>query len=108
MVRSRRLEGANGLTLSYGVRFYHDLPQYDKRGYISSFSPAAWDPKTAPVLIRPAVVNNTNVGIDPATGTTYGIGLIGLFVPGVGNPADGQLIGGKNGVPGGLYQNAPI
>jgi len=98
----------NGLSISYGVRFYHDPPQYDQRQLISNFSPSAWDPKTAPVLIRPAVVNGTNVGIDPATGKTFGIGLIGLFVPGVGNPADGQLIGGKNGVPGGLYANAPI
>jgi len=48
----------------------------------ANFSPAAWDPKNAPVLIRPAVVNGTNVGIDPLSGKTYGIGLIGLFVPG--------------------------
>ena len=41
----------NGLSLSYGVRFYHDPPQYDTREFISSFSPAAWDPATAPVLI---------------------------------------------------------
>ena len=51
-----------GLTLSYGVRFYHDMPQYDTRGFISSFSPAAWDPKTAPVLLRPAVVNGVECG----------------------------------------------
>lgn len=97
-----------GLTLSFGVRFYHDAPQWDKRGFISSFSPSAWDPKKAPVLIRPAVVNGVNVGLDPTTGKTYGIGFIGLFVPGIGDTANGQLIGGKNGVPGGLYQNAPV
>lgn len=95
-------------SLSWGVRFYHDLPQYDKRQLIGSFSPSAWDPKTAPVLIRPAVVGGKNVGIDPTTGTTYGVGLIGLFVPGLGNPADGQLVGGKNGVPGGIYKNDPL
>ena len=39
-----------GLSISWGVRFYHDLPQYDKRGFISSFSPAAWDPRQAPAL----------------------------------------------------------
>lgn len=98
----------NGLSLSWGLRFYHDPPQYDKRGYISSFSPAAWDPATAPVLLRPGVVNGANVAIDPTTGSTYGQGLVGLFVPGIGNPADGQLIGGKNGVPAGLYKTAPI
>jgi hypothetical protein len=98
----------DNLSINWGVRFYHDPPQYDTRGFISSFSPAAWDPKTAPVLLRPAVVNGTNVAIDPTTGKTYGQGLIGLFVPGVGNPADGILVGGKNGVPGGLYSTAPL
>jgi hypothetical protein len=96
------------LTLNFGIRFYHDPPQYDARNQISSFSPAAWDPAAAPVLIRPAVVNGQNVGIDPRTGTTYGQGLIGDFVPGVGNPADGQLKAGQNGVPRGIYKLAPI
>jgi hypothetical protein len=95
-------------SVSWGVRFYHDPAQYDTRQLIGSFSPTAWNAATAPVLIRPAVVGGKNVGIDPTTGTTYGVGLIGLFVPGVGNPADGQLIGGKNGVPGGIYKNGPL
>ena len=98
----------NGLSLSFGVRFYHDPPQYDSRHLISSFSPAAWNPATAPVLLRPGVVNGVNVAIDPTTGKTYGQGQVGLFAPGVGNPADGMLIGGVNGVPGGLYSTAPI
>jgi hypothetical protein len=96
------------LSISWGVRLYHDPPQYDQRGFVSSFSPSAWDPKTAPVLLRPGVVGGKNVAVDPTTGTVYGQGLIGLFVPGVGNPADGQLIGGKNGVPKGQFQTAPI
>ena len=98
----------SNLSLSYGVRFYHDPPQYDAKQIISSFSPAAWDPSQAPVLIRPAVVNGQNVGIDPRTGTVYGLGQVGAFVPGVGNPSDGMIIGGKNGVPGGFFKNAPI
>jgi hypothetical protein len=96
------------LSLSFGVRFYHDPPQYDVRNQLASFSPAAWNSATAPVLIRPAVVNGQNVGVDPRTGTTYGQGLIGDFVPGAGNPADGMLLGGKNGVPQGIYRVAPI
>ncbi len=95
-------------SLSWGIRFYHDPAQYDTRGFISSFSPTAWNPATAPVLLRPAVVDGANVAIDPTTGKTYGLGLVGLFVPGVGNTADGQLIGGKNGVPGGIYSTAPV
>jgi hypothetical protein len=98
----------SNLSISWGLRFYHDPAQYDSRGFISSFSPTAWNAAAAPVLLRPGVVNGTNVAIDPTTGKTYGQGLIGLFVPGVGNTADGQLIGGKNGVPGGIYSTAPL
>ncbi len=98
----------SNLSISWGVRFYHDPPQYDAKQNISSFSPAAWNPATAPVLIRPAVINGQNVGIDPLTQTIYGQGQIGAFVPGVGNPADGMLTGGKNGVPAGLFSTAPI
>jgi hypothetical protein len=61
-----------------------------------------------PVLIRPAVVNGQNVGIDPTTGTVYGQGQVGDYVPGIGNTAAGMLTGGKNGVPAGLYKNAPV
>jgi hypothetical protein len=96
------------LSISWGVRFYHDPPQFDTRGFISSFSPSAWSAAQAPVLLRPAVVGGKNVAMDPTTGTTYGVGLIGLFAPGIGNPADGQLIGGKNGVPRGIYTTAPL
>jgi len=99
---------SRNLSLSYGLRFYHDLPQYDKRGFIGSFSPGAWDPKNAPVLIRPAVVNGQNVFVDPTSGKQYSAGLVGLFVPGIGSFTDGMLIGGKNGVPGGLYTVAPV
>ena len=98
----------NRLSISWGVRFYHDPPMYDSHGYLSSFSPPAWNPAGAPVLLRPAVVNGTNVAIDPTTGTAYNQGLVGLFVPGIGNPADGMLIGGKNGVPAGTYSTAPL
>ncbi len=98
----------SNLSISWGVRFYHDPPQYDGKQIISSFSPAAWNASQAPVLIRPAVVNGKNVGIDPNTGTVYGLGQVGAFVPGVGNPSDGMVIGGQNGVPGGFFSNAPV
>ena len=98
----------NNLTLSYGVRFYHDPAQYNTAQHSSSFSPAAWNPATAPVLIRPGSAGGTNVGIDPTSGRTYAYGLVGDFVPGVGNPADGQLIAGTNGLPLSPYKLAPI
>ena len=99
----------SNLTLDYGIRFYHDPPQYDARNQLASFSLAAYNPANAPVLLRPGFDSKNNkVAVDPLTGNTYSSGLIGDFVPGVGNPADGDLIGGKNGVPRGLYTTAPI
>jgi hypothetical protein len=97
------------LSISWGLRFYHDPPQYDAKQIVSSFSPAAYNPATAPVLIRPAVVNGTNVGIDPLTGTVYGQGQVGDFVPNNGrNTADGMVIGGQNGTPNGFFNTAPL
>jgi len=95
-------------SLSYGVRFYHDPPQYDKNGQLASFSPAAYSGANAPVLLRPATVNGVKVAQDPLTGATYGQGLIGTFAPGHGDPTVGTLIGGENGVPNGLYTTSPL
>ena len=90
-------------SLDYGVRFYHDPPQYDERHQLASFSPAAYSAANAPVLLRPAKVNGQNVAQNPVTGEVYSNGLVGTFAPGSGDPANGLLIGGKNGVPEGLY-----
>lgn len=92
------------LSLDFGLRFYHDPPQYDRLLQLHSFSPAAYDPATAPVLLRPGFdANRVKVAVDPRTGINYAQGLIGSFAPNFGNPADGMLTGGKNGVPAGMY-----
>ena len=96
------------LSLDYGLRFYHDPPQYDARGQASSFSPAAYDPMNAMVLLRPARVNGTNYAQNPLTGDLLSNGLVGDFVPGVGSLTNGLLIGGKNGVPNGLFSVPPL
>ena len=98
----------SNFTLDYGVRFYLDPPQYDANGQLASFSAAAFNPANAVVLLRPATVNGVKVAQDPITGQTYGQGLIGAFAPGHGNPANGDIIGGKNGVPRGLYTTRPL
>jgi len=96
-----------GLSLDYGVRFYHDPPQYDARHQLASFSIGAYSLANAPVLLRPATVNGAKVALDPTSGKTYAAGLIGDFAPGVGNPAVGDIMGGTNGVPSGLYTVPP-
>ncbi len=93
-----------GLIVDYGVRIYADHPQYDARKQLASFVPEYWDPAKAPVLLRPAFDDrNKKVALDPLTGKTYPEGLIGTFVPGVGDPANGMVIGGINNWPRGLY-----
>ncbi len=98
----------HNLSFDYGVRFYHDPPQYDARHQIASFSPAAYSRAAAPVLLLPAKVNGSNVALNPVTGQTYSNGLVGTFAPGIGNPADGMLVGGVNGVPNGLFKVPPV
>src|SRR5215469_5754583 len=98
----------HNLSLDYGVRFYHDPPQFDARGQLSSFSAAAFDPASAMVLLRPVKVNGTNYAQNPITGELLSNGLVGDFAPGVGSLRDGLLIGGNNGVPNGLFTVSPI
>lgn len=91
------------LTLDIGLRFYHDMPQYDARHQLSTFVPWLYSPKNAPVLLRPGYdASNVKVAINPINGATYSQGYIGTFAPGVGNPSEGMGVEGK-GVPPGMY-----
>jgi hypothetical protein len=96
------------LSLDYGVRFYHDPPQFDARKQIASFSIGSYNPAKAPVLLRPAKVNGANVALNPITGQIYPTGLVGTFAPGFGDPTDGLLVGGVNGTPNGLFTLSPV
>jgi hypothetical protein len=97
------------LSIDYGVRFYHDAPQYDARYQLATFVPGLFDPLRAPVLYRPTLDASKNkVAMDPTTGTFAPATLIGTYVPGVGDPADGIVIGGKNGYAQGLYSVKPV
>ena len=97
------------LTLDYGVRFYHDPPQYDQRGQISTFVPSLYDSTQAPVLLRPGLdATGHRSAVDPRTGVAYSQGLIATFAPGGGNPLDGIAIGGRNGFPSSLYTNRAV
>lgn len=96
------------LMLDYGVRFYHDPPQYEQNGQLASFVPSLYSAANAPLLLRPQLVNGVKYAVDPRNGKTYPSGLVGAFTPGVGDPAVGTVVGGKNGVPDGLYTTAPM
>ncbi|HET8549462.1 MAG TPA: hypothetical protein VFL57_15725, partial [Bryobacteraceae bacterium] len=91
------------LLVDYGLRLYHDMPQYDARHQLASFVPALWERAKAPVLLMPAMDGTKKVARDPLSGGLYSEGLIGTFVPGVGDPANGMVVGGRNGWPAGMY-----
>ncbi len=50
--RTSRTTGrsSDNLTLDYGVRFVHQVPQYDGYGKSSNFLPEEWKASQAPVL----------------------------------------------------------
>jgi hypothetical protein len=96
------------LTLDLGLRFYHQSPEVDNERQFAYFSAAAYNPATAPRYYVPAIVGGKRVGEDPVTGAVVGVGEIGLFVPNSGNPADGMVVAGENGVPLNTYNTTPL
>ena len=86
----------DNLTLDYGVRFVHQVPQYDGYGKSSNFLPEEWSPSQAPVLYIAGCAN----GVNPCTGTNRqamnpltrqflgpnSAAAIGTLVPGTGTP----------------------
>ncbi len=93
------------LTLDFGMRFYHLPPMEDLNRTIATFDPSLYDPRRAPALYAPALDGTRRVARDPISGAFAPVPLIGQFVPGTGDPANGSAIGGKNGYPAGLYTN---
>ncbi len=92
------------VSLDYGVRFYHDPPQYDRRLQLAAFVPQSYGAGQAPVLLRPGLdTTGRRVALDPVSGTTYPEALIGAYAPGVGDPPAGMAMGGKGVLPSGLY-----
>jgi hypothetical protein len=97
------------LTLDYGVRIYNMEPGYDARSQIATFNPAFWDPAKAVSLYSRAVVGGRAVTINPLTGATVPNYLLGAIVPGSGDPNNGFVVGGTQGIPQSLIpQRAPM
>jgi hypothetical protein len=93
------------LTLDLGMRFSWYTPYTDKNNEASSFLPNLYDRSKAPRLYYPTLVNGSRIGIDLATGNTVPALLIGAFVPGSGNTANGMVQEGTPGVPRGLMNH---
>jgi len=91
------------LTLDIGIRFYHFPPMADQLHHTAHFNPALYDPKKTPALYMPALdPTGKRVAMDPLTKTLAPAALIGKFVPGSGDFANGSAVDGVN-YPAGLY-----
>ncbi len=85
------------LTLDYGIRSAWYQPQYDASLQASTFVLSQWDPKQAPRLYVPRLVNGVRSAVDPVTGQVLPAADIGFIVPGSGSVANGIAQGGVNG-----------
>jgi hypothetical protein len=95
----------NRLTFDLGLRFYHMPPMEDLNRTISTWDPKFYKLANAPALYVPATdpATRARVAKDPLTGNLKPALLIGMFVPGSGDYANGMAVGGKDGYPPGLY-----
>ena len=96
------------LTLDYGVRTAWYQPQYDASQQASTFVLSQWDPKQAPRLFQPAIINGVKSAYDAATNTVLPAADIGYIVPGTGSVANGIAQGGVNGFTKYLQNSPPL
>ena len=95
------------LTLDYGVRFVHQVPQYDGYQQASNFLPETWSAGQAPVLYVAGCANGAATctgtanrqAMNPRTGAFLGPNTalaIGTLVPNTGSLTNGIAIPGKD------------
>ncbi len=97
------------LTLDVGLRLYHHTPKEDLNRHMTDFNPGLYDPRKAPAMYLPGLDSaKRRVAVDPLSRTQAPEALIGKFVPGSGDTANGMAVGGVNGYPGGLFTWSPL
>jgi hypothetical protein len=93
------------ITLDYGLRFIHQVPQYDSYGYSSNFLPEQWNSAAAPALyvagcstgVYPCTAANRRA-MNPLNGQMLGPNsalAIGTLVPGTGSTTNGIYAAGQ-------------
>lgn len=97
------------LTLDYGVRFSVVTPWTvrDTRGAVLVLE--RFRSSAIPVFYRPALDSqNRRVGQNPLTGQLVPAALIGAFVPGTGDPANGMVLSDSGDYPEGFIDQQPL
>lgn len=96
------------LTLDYGIRFYHMVPQHDTLNQTANFVPEKYDPAKASRLYYPGLdANGTRVAVDRATGLTQPAVYIGRLVPNTGSLLNGVFQAGS-GIEDTLYPSSTV
>lgn len=94
------------LTIELGLRVAYYTPWYQWDGGQSSFALERYDRSRAPVLYQPTMVNGTRAARSPLTGQTTYAALIGFYVPGSGDYANGMVFSNDKSYPKGFMENA--
>ena len=91
----------DNVTLDYGVRFVHQVPQYDGYQKSSNFLPETWRAQQAPVLYVAGCAN----GVSPCTGTNRQAmnPLTGQFLGPLSSAAIGTLVPGTGTLTNGIF-----
>ena len=93
----------NRLTLDFGLRFTHQVPQYDANGQASNFFLDRYNRSASPAQYAPGCpggvfpCETTRQAMNPVTGNLMGPGtaaLIGQIVPGTGSATNGIVRAG--------------
>ncbi len=96
-------------TLDYGVRWSWTNEMHPNRaGEQSVFARNLYDASQAPPLFQPVISGGVRQAQNPRTGALLPAAYIGLFVPGVGNPAPGGVTYGDNKTPQGFVNQPPV
>ncbi len=98
----------SNLSLDFGVRFSILNPWYDEQQQVSSLRLGAYTQAKRVTLYQPTLVNGVRSSLNPLTGQTGLAALIGAIVPNSGDPYNGIVVGGVDGVERGMIQNSGV
>ncbi|MCC7174340.1 MAG: TonB-dependent receptor [Bryobacterales bacterium] len=96
------------LTVDFGVRFSILGPWYDEKKQVSSLRLANYTAAQRVQLYQPTLVGGVRSSLNPLTGQTGPAALIGAIAPGSGDPFNGMVVGGENGVERGMVQRQGV
>jgi hypothetical protein len=97
-------KAAPRLTLDIGLRVYHLPAIRDANRTTATFDPSRFSPGRVPAMYRPAFnASRQRVAQNPVNGEFAPAPLIGLYVAGSGDPANGFVKSGTSGYPDSLF-----